>query len=347
MLNIIIFIFLNITCMWMLATLIKIFLYKNKDKLQWTAFISVGLAFMWCSGMLAQVYLFQFFKRTSMFLVYYYCFGSYFLPSFLLIFTILYIKPEIKINHRFLLIFIFPIVFYLLVLTNKYHHYMYVKYAIDESVIFGKFTGLLGIYIYMVYLVIVGYLIYHRFNNFKLLSRQSLIIILSLFIPFTTNLIITFKTIPLPLYANATSACFTLLILYYGVIKYRFLEINPISQKVLMNAISDAFVVIDKKFNVTGYNNAFRDKFKYLEIDLTHNILNKINNRELNDWLIDSSKNRRINNLELEIIDDNSQEKFYIVDIIPIILKNVFLGLLVIFKDITEIHQMQRQTDPQ
>ena len=337
-----IFIFLNITWIFILVTMIKMISFKNKDQLQWTASIVIVLAFMWCSGMLAQVYVYHIFKRAFMFLLYYYCFGLYFLPSFLLVFVVLYIKPKTKIYSKFLLIFIVPVIFYVLLLTNEYHHLLYIKYAIDERVVFGKCAGLINLYAYTIYLIIIGYLIYRLRNNFKLLSQQSLVIILGLTIPFAANFIVTFKLIQLPLYTNATSMCFSLLIIFYGVIKYRFLEMNPISQKILMDSISDSFVVIDNHFKVTGYNKAFEQQFSVPKTKKGFNFFNIFNQNEFGNDINQAINGKNKVVLEKRITN-KSIDQYFMIDIIPIISNNYTIGTIVLFKDVTELNQKNLQ----
>ena len=342
MLDNFIFTLLNITTLLMLLTLINIIRLKNKDKIQWVASIIAILGFIWCSGYLTQAYIYYFSKRTFFPLNYYSYIGTYFLPTFLLIFVILYIKPEQKLTYKLLLIFFIPLTFYILLLTNKFHHYIFIKYAIDEDFVYGKALEFINLYTYIIFAIIIWNLIFYVRNNFKLSFLHSLIIILGTIFPFASNLIVTLKILKLPLYTTPTTVCFSLLFIYYGVIKYRFLEINSISQKLLLNSISDAFIVIDKRLKVIDYNKTFEIQFNIPKTKKGFNFFDQFDQNEFEDYINQAmnSKNKVV--LEKKITN-KAFDKYFIIDIIPVIDHNYPIGTIIIFKDVTELNQKNFQ----
>jgi signal transduction histidine kinase len=342
MIDNIIFVILNITSILLAIITIKMAFYKNKDLIHWTAFLIALLEFSYCSGILLQVYSQLILGHTLKILLYYYAVGLHFMPSLVFIFIILFIKPETKLNWKLLFLFVIPTVFYILVLTNDYHHYLYIEYAIDSDVVYGKYMFLTGIYNLAIYLIMFIYLIYYSANSFKLLYKQSLIIISSLIIPVLTSLLVMFKVANLPLYANATSVGFTVLIIYYGVLRYNFIKINPVSLNIIINSISELFVVIDKNFNIIGYNKAFEKQFNVPKPNKGLNFFSIFDEREYRNNISQAINEKNKVVIEKQIINKYF-DKYFIIDIIPIINNDYIIGTIVLFKDVTELNHKNLQ----
>lgn len=117
------FLFLHpLTCLALLFFDIKLFTIKNKNKIQRCFLLTAICAFIWSNGVLLQVYAKLIFGHFYWLLVDYYSIGMYLFPNFALLFVISLVRPDIKFNFKYLLFFIVPIVRFLFVLTNKYHH---------------------------------------------------------------------------------------------------------------------------------------------------------------------------------------------------------------------------------
>ncbi|MCL6588940.1 MAG: PAS domain-containing protein [Firmicutes bacterium] len=342
MLNNIIFGLLNITCIILVFIVIKIAKYKNKIRIQWLAFAIMVMIFTYCSGVLLQMYAKIILGHTLTGLLYYYAFGLNYISAFYFVFIILFIRPETKLNWKFALLFIAPTIFYGLVLTNNYHHYFYVKYEIDHTVVFGKYIFITGIYSLILHGIMFGYLIYYSINNFKLYFKQSLIIILSMSISFIVNLLIMFKVVGLPLYANAASAGLGPLIIYFGILRYHFLEISPLSLKIILNSISDAFVVLDKNSIIIGYNQTFANLFNMVETSNRVSFFNICNESELNRNINQAFTEKRKITFEKSITCQGINQ-YFMIDVLPIINNQHVMGTVVLFKDITELNQKNLQ----
>jgi signal transduction histidine kinase len=139
---------------------------------------------------------------------------------------------------------------------------------------------------------------------------------------------------------------------WIAIFKYDFLNIIPIALKKVADNISDAFMVIDSNYRLIEYNRAFSDFFlkdrqNGQEQMLEHNVDLK--------QLFEMSNKDNLDFAQFEVylqksISEQSNFRFekyfpsidrcFVVEINPILLKNNYLGTVVLLKDITEYQKM-------
>lgn len=331
-------------CIALIIIIMKLFHLKNKIQSQHWFLMSAIAAFIWSSGKLLQIFTQLILGHTYDFLIYYYSIGLYLAPNFSLLFIILFVKPETKLNYKHFLLFLIPIVRIGLVLTNEYHHLMYIKYAIDDSVIYGICIKYFTIIDVLFYFYMVVYLMYYLFNNFKIFFKQALIIALGFLLPFISGLIFVLKIIEIPLYANSICIGFSTLIIYYGMTKCNLFEINPISLKVILDAISDCFIVVDQNYKVVGYNQSFQNQFKALGFEISTNFLDNFNNDKFHHHLEKVLMQNGDEKFDFIFSRDNIK-KYYFVEMLPLIINNDIIGIVIIFKDVTELTEKNLQLE--
>ncbi|MGE5473424.1 MAG: histidine kinase N-terminal 7TM domain-containing protein [Ignavibacteriales bacterium] len=315
---------------------------KNKRHIHY-AFLGIILSlFIWSFGN----FLLGLSNFTNMFFVYFYFLGVCFLPVSLVFVGLAFAYTEISFNWKNKLIFLFPIIDYPIILTNKYHHLFFVKYSpINTLTEYGKFYYIHTIILYLYLFVGLTYLLYYSIKNSGFFSRQSLLIILGTSIPFVFNIFENFHIMTLPIYITPVAFSFTIICLAFAIFKFDFLNIVPIALQNVVDQISDSYVIINEDLEAIDYNKTFIDTFSNIFTVKRKESITKILNPEgntnnidaekLTRYILGAIKEKKPLAFEKQIIAKEF-DKYFAVEITPIIKNNSHIGTIILLKDITE-----------
>ena len=283
-------------------------------------------------------------------------------PTLYLCISLAFLKNWEKMPRKGWLLFVIPALNSLVVWTNPLHHLQYKVFSIVKSeVVFGPYMVVSGSYCYIcLILAIVLMINFARRNPTRLYILQCSLFALSGLCPLAVSLVST-VTSALPI--TATPLSFLPVILSNGVAIYRLhiLDIKPLATQLVMNSISDAYMILSDNGLVISYNRPFADIFT------THYGLTKgsrLLDFEVKDGdsagsvvynLITSVESSRTAmttiSYEQPIITGegkNIYKAYYIVEISPVILNSQFSGNVVLFKDVTQLkNSMQKLQDNQ
>ncbi len=270
--------------------------------------------------------------------------GKALLPTLLLIFAFLYDNPRVNIKKYTWLLFI-PVFIIVSVWTNDFHNLFFVNYNVNN--VNATYGILYYIYVGLTYLQIVPALVIiirASIDKSGLSSPQTLLLVISIVIPFIPNFITLTSGKVLPSYITQVSYMFTALLVSYGIIKYNILNAVPIALKSVVNIMSDAFMVISPDGTMVDMNRSFVSKIgNNLNLKLNKNIYETIKYEGLKDL-----KNLKSQVLEAE---DKGKEiteeyhivskdinKYYEIQAQPIKAKTSkgYIATLLVFRDITE-----------
>lgn len=322
---------------------------KKKSQLK-TAFLSFqALIFIWILGSLLQICFqkssidpFQFEKISGI--------GVFFSPVAFLALCVIFAQTKIKIRRIHFAYFIIPIISTILLLTNEHHNLMFVNYSTNSTeLIFGTFFSIHSIYSYGLYFIGMIYLLRYSIKNAGFFSKQSSLLFLGTAIPLLANILGTFKIIPISTYTTPITFAFTSLFYAFAIFKLKFISSTPIALQKIVNRISDSYIILDENYNITDFNATFLTTFS-LKNDLIRgkNIFSLSNGN--NNFSIDSDifkKNfKNIRNSDKTVHFEqsaNTISKTFTVEINNIFNKNAFIGILILFKDITQ-HKKDMQT---
>jgi signal transduction histidine kinase len=276
-------------------------------------------------------------------------------PTFLVTsFTFKWINS--KFRSYYLSFFIIPLISIVLVWTNQIHHLFFIKNnIISDEIIYGPYFYFHTAYSYLC--LNVAYIIFliSSVKNSGILSRQSILLFMGGVVPFIVNFALTFKLINVNIEATLIAIGVTMICSWIAIFKYDFLNIIPIAIKKVVDNISDAFMVIDSNHRLLEYNRAFSDFFPKVplpeqNVDLKLLFENSGNNEldfaRFEEYIQKSISGQSVYRFERYF---PSVDRCFAVEINPILLKNNYLGAVVLLKDITEykmmLNKMKSQND--
>lgn len=283
-------------------------------------------------------------------------------PTLYLCISLAFLKNWEKMPRKGWLLFVIPALNSLVVWTNPLHHLQYKVFSIVKSeVVFGPYMVVSGSYCYIcLILAIVLMINFARRNPTRLYILQCSLFALSGLCPLAVSLV---STVTSALSITATPLSFLPVILSNGVAIYRLhiLDIKPLATQLVMNSISDAYLILSDNGLVISYNRPFADIFT-THYGLTEG--SRLLDFEVKDGdsagsvvynLITSVESSRTAmttiSYEQPIITGegkNIYKAYYIVEISPVILNSQFSGNVVLFKDVTQLkNSMQKLQDNQ
>ena len=306
---------------------------KNKTQIHYMFIIDASIMLFWILGRFLEEY----FNNKYGYSIYWFmllfnvCIAL--IPLAWLLTSYVFMYNKINIDYKTLLLSIFPIASIIMVATNDFHHLYYIEYT---SFLNKNVYGWYYLYPHCIYSY--GYMFLGLFNvmYFSIkyqgfLSKQIITLFIGVLIPVFTDISITFFNVPT--YLGSIGFSITAITVMYAITKFKFLKITPIALKSIIDNISDAFVVIDQKYDIIEYNKVFVDNLNISNASNFKDILTSLD-IEFNKYIesIESSTNNKVS----YYFEDVLSERNYTIEITPIFLHNRNLGTVIMFKDITE-----------
>lgn len=333
----------------LLILFITIFFTQKKGSQLKNSFLTfISLIFIWILGSILQISLqnsninpFTFEKLSV--------FGVALSSVAFFALSIIFSKTKIKLTKKHLLFLLIPILTIFLTFTNDYHHLMFIKYSTNiHNVISGKYFTIHSLYTYGLYLLGVIYLLRYSIKNSGFFSRQSFLLALGIAIPLLANGLGTAKIIPASMYT--TPIAFAFMAVFYGleIFKFKFISSAPIALQKIVDKISDSYIVLDENYNITDFNetflHTFHTKADYIRSKNLFKLSEEDNNIKVQKTFEETLKKLQTSTETFQFEDEVPEiEKTFTIEMNNIYSKNNFLGILVLFKDITQ-HKQDIQT---
>jgi len=339
------FVLLHISALFIFALVVFILRIKKKSQLHYVFSLNILLVFIWSAGHILEVYTTIEKGYTVMAYVYIYYFGLCFLPISLLYTGLVFVNTRLKFSYRDVLLFIFPVVDYILVVTNDSHKLFFVKYSIFNDVAqYGPFFIVHTIISYGYIIVGLYLLLKFSIKNSGFFSRQSLLIIAGISVPFLVNVLVTFSIVRLPVYYTPITFAFAILCFAMAIFKFQFLNIVPIALQRIVDLISDSYVIINRDWEIIDFNRTFIDTFKtVLRAVRKENFLNAVkDNKDLKadaQKLFEANKKAVEEHVTVKYEDHftgKDFDRYFSVEITPIFSGKNYLGTIILLKDITQ-----------
>ena len=323
--------------------LVYVLKIKNKTSLQNIFCLDLLCVFIICVGVILQAILSKLCNIPAINFENYIYIGTCFLPVCILFTGKIFSNPNYKLKRIDL--------FTLIILwTNNFHHLFYKVYSTNISkCVYGNWLIIHNIYSYTLLLIGIIYMIKASGKTSGFFSKQSLLIIAGMSIPIVVNVLGTFKIIPMSVFITPISFAFAMVFFALAIFKFKFLGIAPIALRTVVNRMSDSYIILNENYVVTDFNNTFLNIFKLKDENIRDkNIIKFLEHHQ--DYGVDIAEFKQYLNsvkgrtetvsFEQGILPFN---KFFTVEINNIMDKNNFLGILILFKDITQ-HKQDIQT---
>ncbi len=265
--------------------------------------------------------------------------GTCLLPVAVFFTALIFKNTKIKFQKVYLLLFIIPVISLLVLWTNPWHHLFFVKFSprIDQGIV-GPYFYVHSVYTYALLFISMFMLIQTSLKTSGIFSRQSILIILGTIIPIVINFLGTLKLVEMSVYLTPISFVVAMLFYAFAILKLNFLSISPIALQKIVNVMSDSYLVLDANNNIVDYNDTFKRTFKLQDLDIRKKTIFELlhSSKNLDNFeatFYKSIKDKKTYRIEYY---DTKANKYFIVEISPLFNNKVFIGVLVLFKDITQ-----------
>ena len=315
----------------------------QKSQLKFFFLLNIIFLFILCFFVFLGSVLSQKLNISPMYFDYFSYIGSCFLPISLFYTANVFLKTKVKFEKWHFLLFIIPILSLLVLWTNDFHNLFYKHYSIYiNETIFGKFFYVYEIYTYALLIADIILLLKYPIKNSGFFSRQSILILIGSVVPIAINILGAIGVVPMTIYI--TPICFAVTIFFYSIaiFKFDFLSVTPIAMQRVVDRMSDSFIVINEDYLITDLNETFLKTFNLSASDVRNkNFVSFIQNKRLNGIDVNSvneilEKSKTSTKTFLFKKDFKISDKYFNIEVNGIFSKNIFLGSLILLKDVTQ-----------
>ena len=269
--------------------------------------------------------------------------GTCFLPVSLFFTSLVLLNTKITFKKSYLLLFVIPLLSLIIIWTNSIHHLFYKEYSLNlNNMQYGNYFYVHTVYSYGLTFASIALLIYASIKSSGFFSKQSALILLGTLVPTCINLLGYLGIIDITVYATPISFNIALIFYSIAIFKFKFLSISPIALQRIVDRISDSYIVLNEDFIITDFNKTFINTFEFEDSSIRnisiYTLISDSNNTNLRlDSLaedlnsIKTSEKTIQKNIEISYI-----HKYFNIEISSIFNKENFIGIVILFKDITQ-----------
>lgn len=331
-------------------TLIYVLRTKGRSQLKTIFCVDLICVLVICLGVIFQDILSKNFNWNPWNFEKFIYIGTCFLPVAIFFTGLIFAKTKITFKKKYLLFFIVPALSLILLWTNDYHHLFYKIYSylyLSDCKV-GPYMIIHNIYSYTLLFLGVIQMVNVASKNSGFFSKQTLLIVVGISIPLITNILGTLKIISMTVYITPISFAFTMLFFALSIFKFKFLGVAPVALQTIVNRISDSYLVLNENLLITDFNSTFLKTFNLSASDIREkNILEFLSTHKQYDMnlpKLENSLNRVKHSSETIVFEQHFKKinKYFTVEINNILVKGNSLGILILFKDITQ-HKLDMQ----
>ncbi len=192
-----------------------------------------------------------------------------------------------KLLHKLRFLYIFPVIANILLWTNDYHHWVYHDISIKSTeaislLVVDRAAGfwVINIFIIVLYLVGTVRIIFNLIQSHGNHRKQYLLLTFSTIPPFFSYILILTQAVPYNLDLNPIAFALSGILLFWGMDNLQLFNILPVAQKLVVDVIRDAMIVLDPKGRLIECNIPAKSLLEGENADLY-----KVPLRELNPHL--------------------------------------------------------------
>ena len=341
---------LMLSALSIVITLIYVLRTKGRSQLKTIFCVDLICVLVICLGVIFQDILSKNFNWNPWNFEKFIYIGTCFLPVAIYFTGLIFAKTKITFKKKYLLFFIVPALSLIVLWTNDYHHLFYKIYSylyLSDCKV-GPYMIIHNIYSYTLLFLGVIQMVNVASKNSGFFSKQTLLIVVGISIPLITNILGTLKIISMTVYITPISFAFTMLFFALSIFKFKFLGVAPVALQTIVNRISDSYLVLNENLLITDFNSTFLKTFNLSASDIREeNILEFLSTHKQYDMnlpKLENSLNRVKHSSETIVFEQHFKKinKYFTVEINNILVKGNSLGILMLFKDITQ-HKLDMQ----
>jgi two-component system sensor histidine kinase HupT/HoxJ len=341
---------LMLSALSIVITLIYVLRTKGRSQLKTIFCVDLICVLVICLGVIFQDILSKYFSWNPWNFENFIYIGTCFLPVAIFFTGLIFAKTKFTFKKKYLLFFIVPALSLIVLWTNDYHHLFYKIYSylyLSDCKV-GPYMIIHNIYSYTLLFLGVIQMVNVASKNSGFFSKQTLLIVVGISIPLITNILGTLKIISMTVYITPISFAFTMLFFALSIFKFKFLGVAPVALQTIVNRISDSYLVLNENLLITDFNSTFLKTFNLSASDIREeNILEFLSTHKQYDMnlpKLENSLNRVKHSSETIVFEQHFKKinKYFTVEINNILVKGNSLGILMLFKDITQ-HKLDMQ----
>ena len=316
---------------------------KEKSQLKSIFICSMTLLIYWTVGLILQITISKPLDIDPIYFDYYIYISICGIPISVFFMGLIYANTRIEFKRIHLLLFVIPILSLLILWTNDNHHLFYEEYSTNISdTVYGPYMIVHNVYSYILLAIGIIYMLKVSIKNSGFFSRQSLLIVLGISVPVVVNVLGTFKVIPMSIYVTPITFTITIICCAIAILKFKFLGVTPIALQMIVDRISDGYLVLDDNYVITEFNKTFLKIFnlktedirsKKMGIFLRDRNINREEAEKIFKLIKEAKLKRKTVSFEQYFADI---KKYFKVEITVISSENNSLGTLFLLKDITQ-----------
>ena len=334
----------------LLAIILILFTYflkkVNKTQLQQIFCINIILMITSCIFVFLQMQLSTPLNIKPIYFAYFYYIGIVFFPIALYYTVSIFTNIKIEFKKSHLLLFIIPIICLLGLWTNEKYGLFFKNYDINlDKCEFGPLFIVNELYSNILYIISIVKLLKYFGKNLGLFTNQLNLFIVGIIFPFFLNILGLLRIIDVTIYITPISLSISLICFTLALFRFQLLDTLPIALTKIVDRISDGYIVLNEKNIITNHNFPFLQIFEIenIEIDSRHlfDLLSLDSFEGLNEEIaISALKSVRDSNETLIFEQEFINLKKYLrFEINCIRNNNIFIGSLILVKDVTEHHK--------
>lgn len=339
------FILLNLSFLLLLGMIIYIIKINPKRQIHYAFLIAINSVLIWTLGYLGLFYFYYAFGYDSTLFIKIILTGVVLTPLSIYFLGYIFAYTKIKFTLRHKLLFVIPIISLILVYTNELHGLFYTYFSAANTTFrsYGNWSIIHIVYSYVLILIGLRHLVYFTIKNSGFFSNQSKLIILGIIFPLIINLLITFQIGGLPYYFESISFAFAVICFIFAIFKFQFLNLAPIALQQVVDRISDSFIVVNEEYQIVDFNKTLVKTFGDI-ITISRNVnlgqlMESVHLGPDNGGLLDLIEEAKTSEKSISYdkhINATDFDRYFKIEITPIISKRNYLGTIMLFKDITE-----------
>ncbi len=263
------------------------------------------------------------------------------IPLLFLYFVFSMINPKVGLKKRYLLLSIFPLLMSVLVVTNHYHHLMWLDVKVLEKVglstiVYTHGPGFWMVEAFSYCLVFFGCILLIRalISAKGNLKKQLILVLMGILLPWFFNIVYALQPqIFFMVDLTPVSFAFTGGVFLWALLRYQMLNLIPLAHKTIIESMTDPVIVVDKKDQILEVNQAVKSVFQIKDISFGDTSLKGLL-PQLYDQVVSLKQS---GSLETEISFEIGQKlKYCNLSLSPLkTKKNYQVGWLIVLRDIT------------
>lgn len=303
---------------------------------------------LWCIGLIVQIFVINYTTINPMYIDYFIYLPVVLIPVALFFVAITYASyDKFVFKKSYILLFVIPIITMIVLWTNDLHGLFYEVYSTEPTnTVFGAYFYVHSAYTYGLFIVDIFILLKNSIKTAGAFAMPSILISLGALVPVAINLL-GMTIFNMNIYVTPISFMVSIILIAVAILKYNFLDIAPIALKRIVNQMSDLYLVLSRDYIISDCNKPFERVFgvsrdsiigkKFSDLSISKQIV--IKQKNLGNYLEKASSDDKTYKIDASLKDGS---KFFNIECSGIFTDNQCVGILILFKDITQhVHDME------